>query len=83
MKQLCGKEIFLVKVVWGGSADGSITWELERQMRELYLTLFLSGDFLGRKLFKWGRVVTPYFFNLIILIESVCIYFYKINFYVH
>lgn len=28
VKQFCGKEIALVKVMWGGPADGSITWEL-------------------------------------------------------
>ncbi|XP_058726997.1 uncharacterized protein LOC131598406 [Vicia villosa] len=40
VKHLRGMEIALVKVVWEGSAGGSITWELESQMRESYLTLF-------------------------------------------
>lgn len=52
VKKLCGKTIALVKVGWGGSVGGSITWELESQMRESYPTLFLSGDFRGRKLLK-------------------------------
>lgn len=47
VKQLCGKEIVLVKVVWGGPAGGSMTWEHEGKMRELYLTLLSSSDFLG------------------------------------
>src|ERR1043165_6074948 len=29
LKQLRGKEITLVKVAWGGPADGNVTWELE------------------------------------------------------
>lgn len=29
VKQLSGKDISLVKVVWGGPARGSITWEME------------------------------------------------------
>ena len=33
VKQLHGKEIALVKVVWGGPGGGSITWELETKMR--------------------------------------------------
>ena len=51
VKQLCGKEIALVKVVWGGPAGGSITWELESQTRESYLTLFTSSNFLGQIFF--------------------------------
>ncbi|XP_050877719.1 uncharacterized protein LOC127081510 [Lathyrus oleraceus] len=36
VKQLPGKEIALVKVVWGGPAGGNVTWELESQMRDSY-----------------------------------------------
>ena len=36
-----GKEIALVKVVWLGAAGESMTWELESQMRESYLELFV------------------------------------------
>ena len=36
VKHLRGKYIVLVKVVWGGSAGGSMTWELESMMRESY-----------------------------------------------
>ena len=61
MKQLRGKEIALVKVVWQGAAGESATWELESKMRDSYLNLFASGNFRGRKYSKWGRVVTPYF----------------------
>ena len=41
VKQLRGKEIALVKVAWGGPADGNITWELESQMKEAYPELFV------------------------------------------
>ncbi|XP_050920083.1 uncharacterized protein LOC127137691 [Lathyrus oleraceus] len=40
VKQLYGKEIALVKVVWGGPAGGNVTWELESQMRDSYPELF-------------------------------------------
>ncbi|KAI5423114.1 hypothetical protein KIW84_046201 [Lathyrus oleraceus] len=43
VKQLRANDIALVKVVWGGPAGGSITWELENQMRKSYLTLFPLG----------------------------------------
>ncbi|XP_050908916.1 uncharacterized protein LOC127122659 [Lathyrus oleraceus] len=40
VKQLYGKEIALVKVVWGGLAGGNVTWELESQIRDSYPELF-------------------------------------------
>ncbi|XP_050918775.1 uncharacterized protein LOC127136229 [Lathyrus oleraceus] len=40
VKQLRGKEIALVKVIWGGSAGGNVTRELESQMRDSYPELF-------------------------------------------
>ncbi|XP_050877515.1 uncharacterized protein LOC127081286 [Lathyrus oleraceus] len=40
VKQLRGKEIALVKVVWGGPAGRNVTWELESQMRDSYPELF-------------------------------------------
>ncbi|XP_050890676.1 uncharacterized protein LOC127096099 [Lathyrus oleraceus] len=40
VKQLRGKKIVLVKVVWGGPTGGNVTWELESQMRESYPELF-------------------------------------------
>ncbi|XP_058783481.1 uncharacterized protein LOC131658169 [Vicia villosa] len=39
-KQLCGKEIALVRVAWGGPADGNVTSELEIQMKHSYPELF-------------------------------------------
>lgn len=51
VKQLHGKEIALVRIVWGGPAGGSITWELESQMNESYPTQFPSGNFRGRRFF--------------------------------
>lgn len=59
VKHFRGKKIVLMNVVWGGPVGGSTTWELESQMRDLYLALFTSSNFLGRKFSKWGRVVTP------------------------
>nr|KYP42680.1 Retrotransposable element Tf2 [Cajanus cajan] len=47
VKQLIGKEISLVKVVWGGNFEESATWELESKMREAYPFLF-SSKFRGR-----------------------------------
>ena len=40
VKQLRGKKIALVKVVWGGPTGGNVTWELESQMRDSYPELF-------------------------------------------
>lgn len=40
VKKLCGKEISLVKIAWGESAGGNMTWELESQMRESYSNMF-------------------------------------------
>ena len=44
LKQLRGKDIALVKVAWGGAAEGNLTWELESRMRESYPELFVSGN---------------------------------------
>src|ERR1051325_8371868 len=41
LKQLRGKEIALVRVAWGGPADGNVTWELESQMKDSYPELFV------------------------------------------
>jgi len=40
VKKLRGKEIPLVKVVWGGAAGEILTWELESKMLESYPELF-------------------------------------------
>jgi len=40
VKKLRGKEIPLVKVVWGGAARESLTWELDSKMLESYPELF-------------------------------------------
>ena len=42
VKLLRGKEIALVRVVWGSPAGESMTWELESWMRESYPSLFES-----------------------------------------
>ncbi|XP_050875109.1 uncharacterized protein LOC127078719 [Lathyrus oleraceus] len=42
VKQLRGKEIVLVKVVWGGPAGGNMTWDLESRMKESYPELVSS-----------------------------------------
>ncbi|XP_027186564.1 uncharacterized protein [Cicer arietinum] len=41
-KELRGKTISLVKVVWGGATGESATWEVESQMRDSYPELFPS-----------------------------------------
>lgn len=51
VKKLCGKEIVLVKVVFGGPAGGSMTWELESRIKESHPELFLLGNFRMRKSF--------------------------------
>ncbi|XP_050876827.1 uncharacterized protein LOC127080553 [Lathyrus oleraceus] len=45
VKQLRGKKITLVKVIWGGPAGGSMTWELESMMKESYPELFSPCNF--------------------------------------
>nr|KYP33905.1 Retrotransposable element Tf2 [Cajanus cajan] len=47
VKQLKGKEIPLVKVIWEGNIEESATWELESKMRGAYPFLS-SGKFRGR-----------------------------------
>jgi len=47
VKQLKGKEIPLVKVIWGNASGEDATWELENQMRDAYPTLFDTGKFWG------------------------------------
>ncbi|RZB69146.1 hypothetical protein D0Y65_038775 [Glycine soja] len=42
MKHLRGKEIPLVKVIWGGTSREGATWELESQMQAAYPSLFES-----------------------------------------
>ena len=42
-KQLRGKEINLVKVLWSGTHDESATWELEWKIKELYRQFFVSA----------------------------------------
>lgn len=51
LKKLRGKEIALVKVVWGGVARGNMTMKMERRMRETYPELFSSGKFSMIKIF--------------------------------
>ena len=47
VKQLRGKEIPLVKVVWGSASNKDATWELEGT----YPTLFDTGKFQGQNFF--------------------------------
>ena len=50
VKQLRGKGLPLVKVIWSGATEESPIWELESKMRELYPQLFIPGtcEFRGR-----------------------------------
>lgn len=52
VKHLRCKEIALVKVVWGGLAGESTTWELGDRMRDSYSELLSSSNFLGQKFYK-------------------------------
>lgn len=61
VKHLRGKKTASMKVVWGGPAGGSVTWELESMMIKSYPELFPSGNFLGWKFLKCWRVVTSRF----------------------
>jgi len=45
VKKLRGKEIPLVKVVWGGATGESLTWELESKMLESYPEFLLEVHF--------------------------------------
>ncbi|XP_050877586.1 uncharacterized protein LOC127081369 [Lathyrus oleraceus] len=45
VKHFKGKEIALMKVVWGRPTSGSMMWEQESQMKESYPTLFPLGNF--------------------------------------
>ena len=45
VKQLRGKEIPLVKVVWGSASGEDATWELEGQMHDAYPNLFGTDKF--------------------------------------
>nr|KYP33844.1 hypothetical protein KK1_045280 [Cajanus cajan] len=45
VKQLRGKEIPLMKVIWGGATPESATWELEQKMKVSYPFLFALGNF--------------------------------------
>ena len=45
MKQLRGKEIVLVKVIWVGPTRESATLESESRMKVSYPELFPSGNF--------------------------------------
>ena len=49
-KHLRGKEIPLVKVIWGGTLGEDATWEVESQMRAAYPSLFELGKFWGQNL---------------------------------
>ncbi|XP_050914947.1 uncharacterized protein LOC127129878 [Lathyrus oleraceus] len=50
VKHSRGKEIPLVKVLWGKKVDGSVTWELESQMKESYPSLSISGKLSRMKI---------------------------------
>ena len=51
-KHLKGKEIPLVKVIWGGALGEDATWELESQMREAHPSLFELSKILVMKFLK-------------------------------
>ena len=42
IKQIRGKDIPLVKVLWNQQDEGDATWQLESNMREMYPHLFTT-----------------------------------------
>ena len=42
IKQLQGKDIPLVKVLWSQQEESDATWELESNMRDMYPRLFTT-----------------------------------------
>ena len=46
-KHLKGKDIPLVKVIWGGALGKYAMWELESQMQATFPSLFESDKFWG------------------------------------
>ena len=75
MKQLRGKEIVLVKVIWVGPIGESITWESESRMKVSYPELFPSRNFRGRKFFLGGESCNiPFFSKFILLFIYMCLY---------
>jgi len=56
VKQLRGKEVKTVKVLWD-EATQEMTWEMEDYMRKSYPHLFAGKSyFRGRKLLKVGEL---------------------------
>nr|KYP49956.1 Transposon Ty3-G Gag-Pol polyprotein [Cajanus cajan] len=65
LKELRGKSIALVKVLWD-AANGEATWEVEQQCREQYPFLFPSKSVFGdENSCCWGGCETPvpFFFS--------------------
>nr|KYP46506.1 Retrotransposable element Tf2 [Cajanus cajan] len=64
LKELRGKSIALVKVLWD-AATGEATWEVEQQCKERYPFLFPSKSVFGDENFCcWGGCETPPPFSL-------------------
>jgi len=73
VKLLRGKEIVLVKVIWVGPTGESATWESESRMKDLYLELFPSGNFRGRKFFLGGESCNSPIFRYFIFNYFMCV----------
>nr|KYP32717.1 hypothetical protein KK1_046523 [Cajanus cajan] len=56
VKQLRGKEIPLVKVIWGGATPESATWDLAEKMKASYPLLFASGNFRDETSKRRGKL---------------------------
>nr|KYP44149.1 Retrotransposable element Tf2 [Cajanus cajan] len=65
LKELMGKSIALVKVLWDATT-GEATWEVEQQCRERYPFLFPSKSIFGDENFCcWGGCETPLPFSFL------------------
>ena len=63
MRQLRGKSIRLVQVIWD-KRTGDSTWELEEDVRKSYPHLFPGkSQFSGRKFLLLGRMQDPLYFQ--------------------
>nr|KYP71512.1 Retrovirus-related Pol polyprotein from transposon 17.6 [Cajanus cajan] len=63
LKELRGKSIALVKVLWD-AATGEATWEVEQQCRERYPFFFPSKSIFGdENSCCWGGCETPFSFS--------------------
>ncbi|XP_027186130.1 uncharacterized protein [Cicer arietinum] len=70
IKELRGKTISMVKVVWGGATGETATWEVEIQILDSYPKLFLSGASLTRPPTSKGSAFMYWKERMLIFLEA-------------